>query len=498
MGEALPARERKTSPFNMMTFSHRACLAAAVATIGASVYGCRPTYSAPIEPARARLIDARVQRLLEQYHTPGASVEVTTGGKVAYAAVFGQRNVGRRLPANLTTAYEIGSITKQFTAAAILQLQEAGKLDIDARLATYLPHAPHASEVTLRQLLAHTSGMPEYFSCDSMPPSTTPDALIGSIAGKPLDFTPGTRWRYSNTGYILLGRVIEVTSGESYNHYVRAHLLEPSDMTQTHTVADVPRIVDVSLGYLPTSGAAANGPATPAPTLIDSYGWSAGNIVSTVGDLQKWNAALAGGRIISARSYELMRTSATTSDGTVTNYGFGLFVDSLEDQPRIGHTGHSCGFAAEDEYFPRQDMRIVVLTNSVDGPAESIVTVLLNSFFPEFAASADEPGVGEEPAMTARIKALITPLLHGHVVRSELTADENADLTDEAAKEFTKYGEPGAFVFKRKVDRPFGPVYIYWLKFGDDVQRLVVQIERKTDKFNAIAFATPSEFGAKR
>jgi len=482
----------------MMTFNRRTRLAAAA--LYAALYGCAttPARSAPIEPARASHIDARVQRLLEQYHTPGSSVEVIKDGKVAYARAFGQRNAARKLPANLTTAYEIGSITKQFTAAAIFQLQEAGKLDIDARLATYLPHAPHASEVTLRQLLAHTSGMPEYFSCDSMPSSISPDALIGSIANKPLDFTPGTRWRYSNTGYILLGRVIEVTSGESYNHYVRAHLLERSGMTQTHTVADVPRIADVSLGYLPRSGGAANGTATPVPTLTDSYGWSAGNLVSTVGDLQKWNAALADGRIISARSYELMRTSATTSDGTLTNYGFGLFVDSLEGEPRIGHTGHSCGFAAEDEYFPHQHMQIVVLTNSVDGPAESIVTALLNTFFPDVAASVNVPGAGEEPAMTARVKALLTPLLHGRVVRSELTADENADLTDEAAKEFTKYGEPTAFVFKRKVDRPFGPVYIYWLRFGDDVQRLVVQLERKTDKFNAISFATPSELGAKR
>jgi D-alanyl-D-alanine carboxypeptidase len=448
-----------------------------------------------LDASRNRHIESAVKSLLDRYHTPGASIEVIRGGMTVYAGAFGLRDIARRLPADVNTVYEIGSITKQFTAAAILQLQDAGKLNIDATLATYLASAPHANEVTLRQLLTHTSGMPEYFdSCDNAGQTISFDALTAMVANKPLDFAPGSRWSYSNTGYILLGRVIEVVSGESYNHYIRAHLVAKAGMTRTYTIADQSNISDASVGYAPKLGEMAI-----APPLSDSYGWSAGNLVSTAADVQKWNAALTSGRIVSASSYAAMQTSATTLDGKGTAYGMGLFVDSLEDQPRIGHTGHSCGFAAENEYFPRQNTRIIVLTNAVDGPAESIVTTVFNNLFPDVAAAAQRPGAGEDPAMTARIKALMVPLLDGRVVRSEFTDAANAELTDVAvAEQFTKYGKPSAFVFKRKIDRDFGPVYIYWLSFGEDIERLTLQIDRKTDKFHVVQFATPSEFGAKR
>src|SRR5437868_4399682 len=256
----------------------RARRTGAVVMLCLSSYGCThwSTHAVPavVSDSRKSRIDAQIQALLDRFHTPGASVEVVTGGKTIYAGAFGLRDVAHRLSAQLSTEYEIGSITKQFTAAAILQLQEAGKLDMDATLATYLPRAPHASEVTLRQLLAHTSGMPEYFnSCEGVSRSMSFDALIGLIAGKPLDFPPGSRWRYSNTGYILLGRVIEVVSGESYNHYVRTHLLDPAGMSRTYTIADKPTIPNMSAAYV-----VKNGTPLPAPVIDDSYGWSAGNL----------------------------------------------------------------------------------------------------------------------------------------------------------------------------------------------------------------------------
>jgi D-alanyl-D-alanine carboxypeptidase len=477
----LRSRLRTTSVVVLLSFSSFAC--AAVSTHPA------------IDPARQTRIDLEVQQLLERHHTPGASVEVIQNGRTVYAAAFGLRDVAHKLPADVHTHYEIGSITKEFTAAAILQLQEAGKLSIDSALAVYLPRAPHANEVTLRQLLSHTSGLPDYFdSCERAGTPITFDALIGSIAEKPLNFAPGSRWSYSNTGYILLGRVIEVVSGEPYTQYVRSRMLLPAGMSRTYTITDESSLSDMSAAYAPQNGAVA-----AAPPLDESFAGAAGDLVSTVDDLQKWNAALSSGRIVTPRSYALMTTSATTLDGKATKYGFGFFVDSLEDQPRLGHTGHSCGFAAESEYFPGQDLRIVVLTNAVDGPAESIVTVLLNVLAPEAMASVGRPGSGEDSAMTARIKSLAMPLLKGHVVRTELTDAANAELTDgAAAAEFGAFGEPTAFIFKRMLDRSFGPVYIYWLKIGEDVERLTVQVERKTNKFNVVQVTPPSEFGAKR
>jgi len=440
-------------------------------------------------------IDSQVRAMLALRHTAGAAIEIVQTGKVVYVGAFGVRDLAHRLPVDATSEFEIGSITKQVTAAAILQLQQAGKLNIDDPLATYIPNAPHAREVTLRELLAHTSGMPEYFtSCANASKPITFEGIMALIAGKPLDFAPGSRWRYSDTGYILLGRVIEVVAGESYNRYVRTHELDKADMTQTYTVADEPRLPDMTIGYDSSSGV-----EQLAPIMSESYGWAAGNLVSDVGDLQKWDASLAGGRIVSEQSYQLMRANATTSDGANTDYGFGFFVDTLEGQTRIGHTGHSCGFAAEDEYFPLQDTRITVLTNDVNGPAEAIVTILLNDLFPTVAATAKQPAPDEDLAITARVKAAITPLLGGHVVRSQFTDDELRELTDETLRtQFLIYGAPTAFVFKQKIDRHFGPVYVYWVAFGDDVERLILQVERATDKINAVEFSSAAELGAKR
>jgi len=472
-----------------------ACLSSLVVLLGACAAAAVRPPSAPQGEARMGRIDGEIQALLDRFHTPGAVVEAIEGDRVTYARAFGMRDAARGLRADLETQFEIGSITKQVTAAAILQLEDAGRLHIDSTLATYLPQAPHAREITLRQLLAHTSGLPDYFtSCADVAKLDSFDALIGSVADKPLEFAPGSRWRYSNTGYILLGRVIEVVSGESYNHYVRTHLLDRAGMSHTFTLADESRLPGMSIGY----DSARVVPA-PAPKISEAVGWSAGDLVSTVGDVQRWNAALADGHVVSPRAYQLMSTSAITADGKPTNYGFGLFVDSLEGQPRIGHTGHSCGFAAEDEFLPRQQARIIVLTNSVDGPAESIVTVLMNGLFPDAATAAMQPAAGEDVTMTSRIKSFAMPLIEGRVMRSELTDAASAELSEPAAVEaFTRYGKPSGFVFKGKIDRNFGPVYIYWLKFGDDIERLLLQFERASDKINTVQLSPPSQFGAKR
>ena len=347
----------------------------------------------------------------------------------------------------------------------------------------------------MRQLLSHTSGIPDYFeSCEHVGSPITFEGLTEFDRSEATRLRSRTRWSYSSTGYVLLGRVIEVVSGEPYKQYIVLHMLRPAGMTQTYTISDESALSNASGGYAPKDGAAA-----AAPPLDESFAGAAGDLVSTIGDVQKWNSAITAGRIVTPRSFALMTTSATTLDGKPTKYGFGFFVDSLEDQPRLGHTGHSCGFAAENKYFPEEDLRIVVLTNAVDGPAESIVTVLLNLLAPEAMTALERPGVGEDSAMTARIKAFAMPLFKGHVVRAELTDEANRDLTDDAAAaQFGEIGEPTAFIFKRKIDRNFGPVYIYWLKFGEDVERLLVQVERKTNKFHVVQVTPPSEFGAKR
>lgn len=433
---------------------------------------------APIDGQLAARIDADVRTILQRTGAPSATILIAEHGRVVYRHAYGLRDREHRVQATVDTYYEIGSITKQFTAAAILQLQETGKLHLDDKLSVYLPKAPHADEVTLRQLLSHTSGMPEYFDAvDAAKAIDKPasfDKLMSYIAGKPLDFPPGSHWSYSNTGYILAGRVIEVVSHESYRHYVQTHLLDPAGMTHTFTVAEENGLPNMAIGYDRD-----NGQIKPARTIAASVGWAAGFLVSTVDDLEKWNTALRSGKIVTPADYALMATSAKTAQGDA-GYGLGLFVDSIDDQPRVGHTGGSLGFTTANEYFPRQDMQIIAFTNFVDSPepGETITTAIFEDLNPDIAAAATRPSPGEDPAVTAKTKAYFAQLQAGDQDSPYLAAKLNqkmkAGLAKRLADEFKDYGQPTAFIFKgRHIDAGktfndyvirFGPGSL--LKFG--------------------------------
>ena len=440
---------------------------------------------APLDSATKAKIDRDVRAELQAAHAAAATIAIVEDGRIAYSAGYGMRDLARSLPADAQTRYEIGSITKQFTAAAIMQLREAGKIDLDAKLATYLPGAPHAGEITIRQLLTHTSGLHEYLDVVGAAQAgrpTTPEGILATIAAMPLDFAPGTKWAYSNTNYILLGRVIEAVSKEPYERYVREHLLAPAGMTQTATIAQESTLPDMAHGYVYRKGA-----IVPAPPLASSWAWSAGDLVSTVADLQRWNAALASGKIVSPQDYTLMSTPQAPTGRPNAGYGFGLMVDTFEGQPRIWHNGGTFGFDTSDQLFPAQHVNVIVFTNAAGGSSGQIATRLYNDLFPSLAAAEQLPASGEDPAVTARIKAFVIPLLQGKPDRSQITDASNKALTPEmiqsVAQQLAPLGTP-AFVYKGVVERPDGPVYSYLLKYPQAVLKLTIQIDKASNKFS--------------
>jgi CubicO group peptidase (beta-lactamase class C family) len=390
-------------------------------------------------------IERDVEAVLARSQTPGATILALRNGKPIFRHAFGYRDLERRLPATMDTHFELGSITKQFTAAAILQLRDSGKLDIDAKVSTYLPDVPHASEITLRQLLTHSSGVADYFGLlpdEELSKPTTFDGIMKLAAEKPLDYPPGSRATYSNTGYMILGRLIELESHQSYRDYVKSHLLAPAGMTQTFTID-----VEASVPLMAKGYRRVKGKREPGLTIDESYSGPAGDLVSTVADVEKWNQALSGGKIVSKADYALMSSPQFLTGGKETGYGFGFFVDRVNDQPRIGHTGSTFGFTAANFYFPAQKLRIIVLTNNVGKPepGETLANAVFDDLYPIYALAARQQALGADPAVTAKAKSAFECLQQG-------TADDG--VFSESLKEKLKNGLAARFA---TVVEPYGP-----------------------------------------
>ncbi|HEY8949773.1 MAG TPA: serine hydrolase domain-containing protein [Rhizomicrobium sp.] len=419
-------------------------------------------------------IDRDVASVLRRFDVPGAAVMVIDHGRVTFTRAYGQRDKAHGLAVRTDTFFEIGSITKQFTAACILQLQEARKLKLDDPVAKYLPDAPHAKEITIRELLSHTSGLHDYFDtpgADQL--SSKPisyDALIARVAKLPLDFPPGSRWSYSNTGYQMLGRIIAKVSGETYKDYLQHHVLDPLHMTDTYTIPDESRLSNMAIGYRHV-----NGKLEAAPVIHVDWGGAAGLLVSTMSDLSKWDVALRGGKVVSPADYKAMTTAYMTSANGSADYGLGLFVDSLYGQPRIGHTGGTNGSTTADEYFPQQDVRILAFTNSGDGPpeaGETLTSVIFADLFPAIAAKALQPAPGENAAITQTVRAAFVELQAGKDY-AHFTAHLKQKLGEGSGAKFAanlgSFGAPSAEVFKGVRHDGKDVWYDYAMQFGPGV-----------------------------
>ncbi|HDS1578152.1 TPA: beta-lactamase family protein [Stenotrophomonas maltophilia] len=431
---------------------------------------------AAVDTATLRRIDDGVGQVMQRFNVPGAAVLVLKEGRPLHAKAYGLRDVEEGLAAGTGTPFEIGSITKQFTAAAVVRLQEAGKLKLDDPLARYLPDAPHAHQVTLRQLLGHTSGLHDYFDgpeqeVDAL--ATQPiafDQLIARIADRPLDFAPGSRWSYSNTGYILLGRVIEVVSGEPYADYVCRHLLQPLGMHHTFSLTDRERLDGMAVGYRHEGGVLRR-----PPYFHPDWSGAAGFLVSTLDDLARWDRGLAEGRVVSKAGLAEMTTPLRTTDGDSTDYGLGLFVNSVYGQRRIGHTGGSQGFTTADEYFPDLGLRIIAFTNLGDKAPEAGITLtnaVFSALHPDIVAAWSRPAAGEDATVTARARASFEQLQAGRGYADfsdSLRTKLDGGLGQGLSRAIGSYGTPASLIYKGTSSSEKGTMFNYVATFGPGV-----------------------------
>jgi CubicO group peptidase (beta-lactamase class C family) len=312
----------------------------------------------------ARAVDTISEAALRELRLPSLSIAIARGSRVLLAKAYGLAEVEHDVRASERTVYRIGSITKQFTAAAILRLVEQRKLSLDDPISRYVPGLQtHGRPVSIRQLLNHTSGIrsftaiPAFASKERL--DLTDDELLGVFQNEPFDFEPGTNFLYNNSAYYLLAMVIERVTGRAYRDYMQDEVFVPLGLVGTRTCDDNQVTLHRARGYTVSAGALQN-----APFISMAPPKGGGNLCSTALDLANWTHALADGRIVSRESHRLMMDPGTLHDGRPIAYGFGLFLSNVDGRPEVSHGGGIVGFTSFLGVYPADNLTVVTLTNS--------------------------------------------------------------------------------------------------------------------------------------
>lgn len=425
--------------------------------------------SAPSQSDAAAIgrVDATIPTIMTAAKVPGMSIAVARDGATLYTHAYGYANLAKKTPATVETHYEIGSITKQFTATAILQLKEAGKLALDDTLARWIPEYPLAAKVTIRELLQQTTGIPNYtevnhFEKIAASQQASFAAILALIDRKPLEFTPGSKFTYSNTNYILLGEIVERASATTWEAYVRSHLFAPAHMTQSGFIDDEAKLQPMATGYVVDKKG-----VTVAPLFGSGWAWSAGAIVSTVDDMLAWDSALFRGLLINQTDLAAMFAPGKEAFGKNSTYGFGWVIDTADGHKRIWHNGGTFGFLSANLVFPKDRMAVIVLQNAdtIAAP-ESTAQRIFEAFLPAGLVSA----AGEDPAVTQRVRDWVNRLESGNIDRSQLDATMNAKLTPqfvtEVKQQMSILGAPQQLVYLGKTSANGITIYDYRAVFS--------------------------------
>ena len=324
--------------------------------------------AAQVRPTNAtivREVDSLARAFVAAGSTPSIAISITRGGNPVVTGAWGKADIEQNVDATPISIYELGSATKQFTAAAVMQLVDQGKVKLDESIGTYLPSLPEAwRAVTVHQLLNHTSGIPNYTAVPAWPQrwgeEMTPDTMIAPTFNLPMDFAPGTKYKYDNQGYVLLGMIIERVTGKRWIVDFAERFAKPLGLSSTRACDVASIIPHRARGYDLLNDTVVN-----APYFSVSQAFSAGAICSTVGDMARWNLALHTGKVVSAASYRLM----TTPEGAAaaSRYGFGLIIDTIAGHKLIQHGGSIPGFTSANAWVAGEELSVTVLANSLRG-----------------------------------------------------------------------------------------------------------------------------------
>jgi D-alanyl-D-alanine carboxypeptidase len=433
--------------------------------------------AAPPASTQLEALDALVLKSMQTRQFPSASVAVVRDGQIVVAKGYGLSDVEKAIKATDQTVYQLASVTKQFTAAAVLLLVEDGKVSLDAKVTEVLPGLPAAwSPVTVRHLLTHTSGIKSYTDvfgekkvADSLVFTST--EILALVKDAPLQFAPGERFAYCNTGYYLLGMIIEKTSGKPYATFLTERIFKPLGMTSTgiDDYADARPIR--AKGYATT-----NGQTKPAEHTHPTQPFAAGALISNVVDLAKWDAALAARTLLKPASYDAMWTPARLNDGKASTYAMGWQVEPYRGHARQAHGGGISGFSTFIARFPDDKVTIVALVNQGGGAAGSLVNGIADIYVPGVREAAPKPITDADPKTTAFLKEVLASAARGEAKPEWLTTEFQAFMFPDRIKQgpqmMGRHGALGAFDLMEDTERDGRRIRIYRARFGTTPLRI--------------------------
>jgi CubicO group peptidase (beta-lactamase class C family) len=391
--------------------------------------------------ALADKVDDYIKAEMERRKIPGLSLAVVRDGEVIKAQGYGLSNVELNVAATPETIYQSGSVGKQFTATLTMILVEEGKLSLDDRIAKHIPDAPASwQDITVRHLLTHTSGLSNrIYEKINMRQDYTEDELLQQIAALPLDFPPGERWNYSNSGYVTLGVLLHKVTGRFYGDLLREKVFGPLGMTTARVIDEADIIPNRAAGYRLVEGELKN-QEWVSPKLNTS---ADGALYLTVLDMAKWAAALSSGKLLKRDSLDLMWLPARLNDGKSVQYGFGWMIGEMRGHRVIRHGGGWQGFSTHIARFVDEKLTVIVLTNLAGAPANEISNGVAGLYHPELAAvehtaiqldpKALDPYIGEYEITPGLV---LTLSREGDQLWMQATGQRRAELFAESETSF--------------------------------------------------------------
>ena len=391
-------------------------------------------------PAFNDQVNRIAQQVLASTGVPSASLAIVRGNHIAYTQAYGEARLDPRIPATPEMRYSIGSISKQFTATAILMLTEQGKLSLDDPVGRFLPDLTRANEVTIRELLSHTSGYQDYWPQDYVMPMmlepTTARKILDMWARKPLDFEPGTKWQYSNTNYVIAGLIVEKASGMPLLRFLSEMVFRPLGMQDVVNIDQQRLPATDPTGYLRY----ALGPPRPAPKEGQGWLFAAGELAMSAPNLARWDIGMLQQRLLKPASYREMQTEVRLKNGLGTSYGLGISVTREAGHRALEHSGEVSGFTSENVVFPDDGDAIVVLTNQDAALAAGQIAQGIAPLLFQDAQAAEKQ---------QQARRIFAGLQQGNIDRSLFTSNCNSYFSQQALADFASslgpLGTPQSF-----------------------------------------------------